>query len=180
MIIEKKVGVKKGKRLAIKSDKSLRRTKFTLILAISSNGLVGYEILNHNCKKVDFIRFIENLKAPIGSTIVMDNIAFHHSKEVVAAISHKGMTTLYALSYSPKLNPVENVFGQIKPEYRLRCPPSFNKDFDYKHVFENTMIELLQGKSLSNFFNHIEKIAINTLEKIDVLGDHFIFCGYDL
>jgi hypothetical protein len=41
----------KGKRLAIKSDKSLRRVKFTLILAVSKKGLIDFEILNHNCKR---------------------------------------------------------------------------------------------------------------------------------
>ena len=91
----KKGWTTKGKRLAIKSDKSLRRVTFTLILAISSKGLVGYEILDHNCKKVDFVNFIQNLQLPNGSVVLMDNIAFHHSKEVVDAIKQRNSSILY-------------------------------------------------------------------------------------
>jgi transposase len=108
---KKRGWVAKGKRLAIKSDKNLRRTKFTLILAVSSKGLVGFEIL-------DFLKFVQNLNIPHKSTIIMDNIAFHHSKEIVHALTLKGASFLYSLSYSPKLNPVENVFGMLKPRYR--------------------------------------------------------------
>jgi transposase len=86
----KKGWVARGKRLAIKSDKNLRRTKFTLILAISSKGLVGFEILDHNCKKTDFLKFIQTLNIRIKSTIIMDNIAFHHSKEIVHELNMKG------------------------------------------------------------------------------------------
>ena len=131
----KKGWTTKGKRLAIKSDKSLRRVKFTLILAISSKGLVGYEILDHNCKKVDFVTFIQNLQLPNGSVVCS--------------------SILYCIAYSPKLNCVENVFGMLKPFYRRMCPPEFNKSFDYKYLFENLLYEELYEKSLLNYFQHI-------------------------
>lgn len=156
----------KGTRLAIKSDKSLRRVKFTLILAVSSKGLVGYEILDHNCKKVDFVKFIQQLDIPKGSVVLMDNIAFHHSKEVVDAIKQHNSSILYCIAYSPKINPVENVFGMLKPIYRQMCPPEFNKYFDYKYLFENSLFEELYEKSLCKYFQHVRKIAVHTLESI--------------
>jgi transposase len=177
---KKKGWVAKGKRLAIKSDKNLRRTKFTLILAVSSKGLVGFEILDHNCKKADFLKFVQNLHIPCKSTIIMDNIAFHHSKEIVHALTLKGASFLYSLSYSPKLNPVENVFGMLKPRYREKCPPEFNKLFDYKLLFKNTLIKHLDNQPLDKFFTHVRKIAVQTLADIEANPIGFIFNGYDL
>ena len=168
-----------GKRLAIKSDKSLRRVKFTLILAISSKGLVGFEIIDHNCKKIDFVNFIQNLKLPHGSVILMDNIPFHHSNEVIEAIKKCNASILYCISYSPKLNSVENVFGMLKPLYRQMCPPEFNTHFDYKYLFENTLFEELYEQSLSKYFQHVRKISVQTLESI-ASNPHFQFNGYDL
>jgi hypothetical protein len=91
----KKGWVAKGKRLAIKSDKNLRRVKFTLILAISRHGLVGFDILNHNCKKVNFLKFVQTINIPNNSTIIMDNIPFHHSKDVVKALTLKGASIFF-------------------------------------------------------------------------------------
>jgi transposase len=170
----------KGKRLAIKSDKSLRRVKFTLILAVSKKGLIDFEILNHNCKKIDFIKFVTNLKVPSKSTIIMDNIPFHHSKEVVAALTLKGVSILYALSYSPRINPVETVFGMLKPIYRAKCPPEFNSKFDYKSLFETTLINRLNNRSLENYFMHVRKIAVDTIANINIDPIGFKFNGYDL
>jgi transposase len=169
----------KGKRLAIKGDKNLRRIKFTLILAISCKGLVGYEILDHNCRKVDFLKFVQNLNIPKKSTIIMDNIPFHHSKEVVNALTVKDVSLLYAIPYSPKINPIENVFGMIKPLFREHCPPQFNADFDYYTLFENILIFKLQDP-LDKFFTHVKRIAVSTLDSIESDPSGFQFNGYDL
>lgn len=170
----------KGKRLAIKSDKSLRRVKFTVIMAVANTGLVGYEVLDHNCKKADFVKFVQTLKAPKGSVFLMDNIPFHHSKEVIDVIKVKECNALFTIPYSPRINPIENVFGMIKPLYRQRCPCEFTKSFNYKQLFENITIDYLQGRSLSNFFNHVRTIARETIDGIDADHQGFVFNGYDL
>ena len=61
----------KGKKLSVFAGKSLRRSKLTLVMACSSTGIVHHEILDHNCKKIDFLSFINNLNAPRGSTLLM-------------------------------------------------------------------------------------------------------------
>ena len=109
----------------------------------------------------------------------MDNIAFHHSKEVVDAIKQRNSSILYCIAYSPKLNCVENVFGMLKPFYRRMCPPEFNKSFDYKYLFENLLYEELYEKSQLNYFQHVRNISVNTLESIDS-DPNFKFNGYDL
>jgi len=126
---------KKGKRLKVLGDKSLRRSKLTLILAISANGIVHHEILDHNCKKPDFVAFIGRMNAPRGSVLLMDNLRLHHSKETKAVAERKNFNLFYIPAYSPKCNAIENVFGAMKPDYRLRCPPGFNQGFDYRAAF---------------------------------------------
>ena len=42
---------------------SLRRSKFSVIMAISRHRIVGYHIMDHNCRcrKQDFVKFIQDL-----------------------------------------------------------------------------------------------------------------------
>jgi transposase len=98
----------------------------------------------------------------------MDNIPFHHSKEVVSALTLKGVSILYALSYSPRINPVETVFGMLKPIYREKCPPEFNSKFDYKLLFETILTSRLKDISLENYFMHVRKIAVDTISQISI------------
>ena len=48
---------KRGRRLNIASTSTLRRSKFTLLMAVSERGIVGYKILTHNCRK-NGLRFV--------------------------------------------------------------------------------------------------------------------------
>jgi transposase len=169
---------KRGTKLKIQCGKSLRRSKLTLIMAVSANGIVHHEVLDHNCKKVDFIAFIERLAAPIGSSLLMDNIAFHHSKETQAAMEKKGFVPLFIPPYSPKLNSIENVFGMLKPMYRRQCPPSINAAFDYRALFES-IVASLKSRGLEAFFSKTQNVVRSTLLSIEADRAGFRFCGYD-
>ncbi len=137
-----------------------------------------HEVLDHNCKKPDFVAFIKKLNAPVGSSLLMDNIAFHHSKETLEAINSKGYKPLFIPPYSPRLNAIENFFGILKSNYRKLCPPSFMANFNYKDCFEN-LTKKYCNYNLLNFFNKSQRIVDDTLLGIqsDPLG--FSFCGYD-
>lgn len=166
----------KGKRLSIQSGKSLRRTKFTLLMAVSCSGIVGYEILDHNCKKPDFVKFINSLDAPPGSTILLDNVRFHHSKETLDVATSKGFRLLFTPPYSPKMNPIENVFGVLKPLYRRVCPSRPTQGFDYRQAFVCTIDRHVQA-DFSCFFAHVRAIAAVTIRLILSDPDH-VFSGY--
>lgn len=150
----------RGKRLNVLKQKRMA-TKYTLLMAVSASGVVGYEILNHNCKKADFLAFINKLDVKAGTSLVMDNIAFHHSKEVKAAIKQKECVPLYTLSYSPRCNTIEMVFSALKRQYRANCPPHYSGRFDYR----GTMVSLLDAykqKDLSAYFQHTLKWVTET------------------
>ena len=80
----------KGKRLDVLASRSFRHVKYTLLMAVSRNGVVHHEILDHNCRKADFIKFIENLPVERGCSLLMDNVAFHKSRETLEALRKKG------------------------------------------------------------------------------------------
>jgi len=144
--------VSRGQRLNILSGKSIRRKKLTLLLAVHSDGLVDYKILPHNCKKVDFVHFIENLNVPAGCTLLMDNVAFHHSRETREAVKRKQCEQLFIPPYSPKFNAIENVFGVIKQAFRSSCPTSISDDVNYQGVMED-VLETFWGKDLTRYFD---------------------------
>ena len=66
----------------------------------------------------DLLIFIRSLPFPRGHTVVMDNVAFHKSPCVRAALAEKGYFVLYTPPYCPDANPVENVFSVFKQEFR--------------------------------------------------------------
>ena len=118
---------RKGSKLAIGTGKSLRKTKFTLLLAIGINGIEGYKIQETNCKIDNFVDFVNDLNLPKGSVLLMDNLRAHHSSDVAYASLMKGFELLFTPPYSPRCNPIEKVFGEnvaliriMKHCYRIR------------------------------------------------------------
>ena len=157
---------KRGKRLNVKMSRSLRRVKYTLIMAVSSRlGIVQAKILDHNCRKADFVNFIQQLNVPSGTSVLMDNVAFHHSASTSQAIVEKGFVPLFIPPYSPKVNAIENVFGVLKSRYRKRCP------VNYKQIMEDILAE---GIDCEPFFARVNSFIAETL-----VSQGIEFCGYD-
>ena len=48
----------------------------------------------------------------------MDNVSFHHCKEVVEFIHSQNWKILYTPPYSPWFSPIEGVFSVVKNHYR--------------------------------------------------------------
>ena len=65
--------------------------------------------MSKNFNKLTFIEFVNSLPLSEGTTVILDNIPFHRSKETIEAFQAKGYKPLYTLPYSPKLNAIENV-----------------------------------------------------------------------
>lgn len=112
---------KRGQRIHVPASRTLRRTKFTLLMAISRVDVVHFEVLDHNCRKADFERFIRGIPCPEGKTLLMDNVRFHHSTETKKAIADIGCRVLYIPPYSPRFNAIEYAFSALKRLYRRQC-----------------------------------------------------------
>ena len=134
---------RKGNRIHVPSSKTLRKSRFTLIMAISSAGVVHYEVISGNCNKESFVSFINDLPFNLvkDKTLVMDNVAFHHSKATLDAIKDKGCYVLHIPPYSPRFNAIEYAFSQIKHTYRSICSArlpynheSYEEDYAHNNV----------------------------------------------
>lgn len=166
----------RGKRLHVTAGHTLRRSKFTLILAISPRGIVDYQILDHNCRKPDFVRFVENLPLAPGTDILMDNIRFHHSKETLHAIHCKGCRALFIPPYSPKFNAIENAFGVIKPAFRRQCATAPCLDGQGLKAAMHAVIRRYTDYDFTQFFERARAFSAQTLRDLD-MGHAYI--GYD-
>jgi transposase len=81
--------------------------------------------------------------------------------------------------YSPRCNPIENVFGMLKPLYRKNCPSvtSTNKE-DYKQIFIDLVNQYKQSSFKSTFDDTLTFLR-ETRHNIDA-DPNFQFIGYDI
>ena len=64
------------------------------------------------------------------SVIIMDNTSFHKGKELKELFEKHNHKLVFLPAYSPELNPIENMWGTIKQNFRSY--------YDYnKNLFEN-------------------------------------------
>jgi transposase len=78
------------------------------------------------CDQIVFNTWLETSllpELPEGTTVVMDNAAFHKTPETKALIEAVGCHLLYLPPYSPDLNPIEHCWHTIKSWLRPRITP---------------------------------------------------------
>jgi transposase len=81
---------------------------------IMSDGRLQYEInLNGAYNKITFNNFFKKLNLPKNSIVLLDNIRFHHNKEIVEYAYTQNIILLYIPPYSPWFNPIENIFSVV-------------------------------------------------------------------
>lgn len=74
-----------------------------------------------------FYAYVEHVllpELPSNSVLVMDNATFHKRQDIQDLITEQGHDILWLPPYSPDLNPIEQVWGQIKglrQNWRLDC-----------------------------------------------------------
>ena len=142
----------KGKTKYIKNKiDSVKNRNTSVCSCITSNGDIKYEISNKPFNRESFLSFLQNLDFPKGTILLIDNVSFHHSKIVKEYITEKGWVSLYTPPYSPWFNPIENIFGIIKNQYRK------NKNISASFLYVNNThiiktINSTVNKILNNFY----------------------------
>lgn len=94
----------------------------TLTLAMTSTSLVHQSIVKGASNTSCFLDFLKGLNAVEGTTLVIDNVGFHHSRPVKDYCIARKFNVLYTPPYSPDFNPIENVFGFLKQKWRSMAP----------------------------------------------------------
>ncbi|GLB45421.1 hypothetical protein LshimejAT787_2200840 [Lyophyllum shimeji] len=109
-------------RACVCRDTFIRGQRYSILPALSYEGIIALDIVEGSVNKEKFIQFIRNDLAPQlnpypnpRSVVVMDNCAIHHDEEIRAIIEDECQAKLiYLPPYSPDFNPIEQAFHSIK------------------------------------------------------------------
>lgn len=95
----------------------------TFVAALCLDGLFAPMVVDGALNGEIFLKYVQQELAPRlrpGDILVMDNLATHKVQGVAAALAQHEAQVVYLPPYSPDLNPIEQVFSQIKNELRRR------------------------------------------------------------
>lgn len=135
------------------------KERYSLLLAIKNTEIVAFKIYNSSLNAEGYKDFIDiNKEKFINKTIIQDNVRLHHSKIVKEYTTKNNIKMEYIPAYTPEFNPIEQVFNQIKIEFRK---------YDHTNMIDDIEKSLLIIKSdqLNNYFNNTIKI-INSYKTI--------------
>ena len=110
---------KRGER-ASRHEFQFRGAKYSLLPALSLDGILHLEVVENAVTGADFRRFVERLlplmnKWPLPhSVLVVDNASIHKVAGIRELVEEHGMRLVFLPSYSPDLNPIELAFSSIK------------------------------------------------------------------
>ncbi len=111
-----------GKRCIVKTDDSYIFRKFTLLVAISNSKCIGWKLYEKGgMTKERLVEFLENnvFNKYKNHLIILDNAGSHKNDYVKDAIIKSGNKYLFSVPYTPKTNPIEMFFNQIKHYLKL-------------------------------------------------------------
>ena len=89
----------------------------TLVAALRHDGLTAPLVLDGAMDGETFLAYVQQFLAPTlrpGDIVVMDNLPAHKVTGVREAIEAVKAGLVYLPSYSPDLNPIEQVFAKLK------------------------------------------------------------------
>jgi len=94
-----------------------RGANTTLLSSMSVEGMGPSLSVEGPTTSVVFEAYVQQVLAPSlrgGQVVVMDNLSAHKGERVKELIEGRGCELIYLPSYSPDLNPIEEVFSKIK------------------------------------------------------------------
>ena len=105
---------------ACRYEFSFRGTKYSMLPALSLDGILHLEVVENAVTGADFRRFVEGVllhmnEFPLpNSVLVIDNASIHKIDGIRELVENHGARLLYLPSYSPDFNPIELAFSTIK------------------------------------------------------------------
>lgn len=96
-------------------------TKYSLLGALRMDGVAGALVIEGSADTVTFETFVEKILAPSlrpGDVVIWDNLNIHDSEKTKKCIENAGAKLLPMPPYSPKLNPIEEMWSKIKKIFR--------------------------------------------------------------
>lgn len=125
-----------------------RRHSRSCVLAVTTMGVLRPECFAVKRGAFNTDSFVEFLDTMLKDTplqfkyVVMDNISFHHSKRVHAIIERHGRVAIYTPPYSPRFNPIENVFSVVKRMFRKEYMRTRDIDQSIMHALHTYGVQV--------------------------------------
>lgn len=146
-----------GKRCIVKTDDSYLFRKFTLLVAISNSKCIGWTLYEKGGMTKE--RLVEFFKTFIfnkykNHLIILDNAGSHKNNYVKDAIINSKNKYLFSVPYTPKTNPIEMLFNQIKHYLKLN-----KKVLKFNELKEEVKYAISKVKkdNYKNYFNYAYK-----------------------
>ena len=128
-MIRKKCYEELGKRCVVKTESQEVFKKYTGIFAISSKGVIGYEVYKKggidSNRMVDFINKFINGKYK-NKLIILDN-ASSHRNQIVKDVIKKYNNLLYTVPYQHYTNAIEGYFNVLKSRLQKKKGLTYNE-----------------------------------------------------
>lgn len=141
--------------------------KFNFICAIKYGKIIGYKLYEKEKGGINNIKFnkfyddfIKNKYED--NLLILDNARFHKSKDVIDNITKSKNKIIYSLPYNPNLNPIENLFSQIKSHVKNKSPDNFE---ELKKTIDNIIKYKITKDHLKNYFNYLFTQANDYINK---------------
>jgi transposase len=110
---------KRGK-CAYQYEFQFQGAKYSILPAITLNGIIHLKVVENAVTGADFCRFVEDLLLHMNewllpnSVLIIDNVSIHKVTGIWEMVEERSTHLLYLPLYSPDLNPIELVFSSIK------------------------------------------------------------------
>ena len=88
-----------------------------MIAGLQNKKLIAPFTFQGGCRAAVFNKWLEDILLPEltpGTTVIMDNAAFHKSPETKRIIEEAGCFLLFLPTYSPDMNPIEHWLHKLK------------------------------------------------------------------
>ena len=130
-----------------------RGTRISAIAAISTSGVIGYDLHTGSVQGEEFHDFIRSTLIPNmhpfngesdNSILVMDNCSIHYVDEILELLQSAGILVIFIPPYSPDLNPIELTFSFLKQyleEHEEVIQAANNLTDVMKSAFESIPVE---------------------------------------
>jgi transposase len=122
----------------------------TVVAGLRASGIIAPFGLDGPMTGAVFRAYVEQVLAPAlepGDVVAMDNLSLHKVAGVQEAIRAAGASVLYLPSYSPDLNPIEQLFAKLKA--RLRKAAARTRDVLWETI--GTLLDAFTPAECRNY-----------------------------
>lgn len=148
----------------------IRGIRYSAIPVMSMDGIHDITIFEGNVNGDRFENFVKNCLIPIlqpfncvnkHSVVILDNASIHHVENVVDLIENQfGARLLFLPPYSPDLNPLEEVFAQVKTIMKKNC--TLFQSFSFPRVLLTAAFSMVTAQDCKSYVIHSGYLPTHT------------------